>query len=239
MVQDDVTIDKYELYEALFDPAWAEPHGRQRKKVNHQPKRSQAQILAELTDDLSDVDLGFQHHLPALALRVGLAATIAVDLLRRGPHHRRAGPGQGRQGGQRLPLRAAPGHRPGPAGGQGLSPAHVPQPAQRRDVPPGARDPDGGRQSRGPGRMLHRAGHPKQDRLWHAGCPHVVADARVHGHGAVVPGRRRRAAAHPCQRQCHPDGLCRRRVHGRADAQHGEPGRATRRSGCSTRCCAT
>lgn len=59
MVQDDLTIEKYELYEALFDPAWAESPRRQRKKGNHKPKKPQAQILAELTDDLSDVELGF------------------------------------------------------------------------------------------------------------------------------------------------------------------------------------
>jgi RIO kinase 1 len=59
VVQDDQTIDKYELYEALFDPAWAESHGRQRAKGNHKPKKSPDEILVELTDDLSDVELGF------------------------------------------------------------------------------------------------------------------------------------------------------------------------------------
>ena len=60
MVQDEVTIDKYELYEALFDPEWGELVEPQRKrKANHKPKKSHGEILAELADDLSDVELGF------------------------------------------------------------------------------------------------------------------------------------------------------------------------------------
>jgi RIO kinase 1 len=59
-VEDNSSIDKYELYEALFDPAWPDPRGWQRKrKANHKPKKSNRQILAGLTDDLSDVNLGF------------------------------------------------------------------------------------------------------------------------------------------------------------------------------------
>jgi RIO kinase 1 len=60
VMQDDAYIDKYEYYEALFDPAWEETHRRQRRKTNHKPKKPRGQILAELTDDLADVLLGFQ-----------------------------------------------------------------------------------------------------------------------------------------------------------------------------------
>jgi len=56
VTQEDLTIDKYEQYEMLFDPAWSEPYRRPRKQRN---QKLRAQVLAELTDDLSDVDLGF------------------------------------------------------------------------------------------------------------------------------------------------------------------------------------
>lgn len=59
MIQDDVTIDKYEYYEELFDPEWAARKARRRPKANHTPKKTQDQIIAELTDDTSDVGLGF------------------------------------------------------------------------------------------------------------------------------------------------------------------------------------
>ncbi len=61
MTSDDSYLDKYERYEDLFDPA---PVGATRRngmwKGVHKPKKRQEQILAELTDDLSDVELGFQ-----------------------------------------------------------------------------------------------------------------------------------------------------------------------------------
>ena len=62
MTQDDATIEKYEQYEKLFDPLWADLEAGQRRKprVRQMLKRSREQIIAELTDDLDDVDLGFQ-----------------------------------------------------------------------------------------------------------------------------------------------------------------------------------
>jgi RIO kinase 1 len=59
VMHDDVTIDRYEYYEELFDPVWADRTMRRRPKANHQPKKTHSQIIAELTDDTSDVDLGF------------------------------------------------------------------------------------------------------------------------------------------------------------------------------------
>lgn len=53
-------LDKYEYYEELYDPDWQAPVSRSRVKANHKPKKLQAEILAELTDDLSDVELGFE-----------------------------------------------------------------------------------------------------------------------------------------------------------------------------------
>jgi RIO kinase 1 len=58
-MKDDVTIDKYEHYEALFDPLWVDPNAQHRRKANHQPKKAHSQIVTELADDTSDVDLGF------------------------------------------------------------------------------------------------------------------------------------------------------------------------------------
>jgi len=56
----DVRIDEYEYYEEMYDPDWRAPVARSRVKANHRPKKSERQVLAELTDDLSDVDLGFE-----------------------------------------------------------------------------------------------------------------------------------------------------------------------------------
>jgi RIO kinase 1 len=55
-------MDKYEYYEQVFDPLWwgPEARGQYKPKANHVPKKSRAQILAELTDDMIDVDLGFE-----------------------------------------------------------------------------------------------------------------------------------------------------------------------------------
>ena len=61
MSQDDVYIEKYEYYETLYDPSWSAPAARQAKRdPNHRPKKSRSEILSELTDDLSDVELGFE-----------------------------------------------------------------------------------------------------------------------------------------------------------------------------------
>jgi len=55
VVQDDTLIDKYETYEDLFEPA----HAARRPKGNHRPKKTREEIIAALTDDTSDVELGF------------------------------------------------------------------------------------------------------------------------------------------------------------------------------------
>jgi RIO kinase 1 len=59
MTQDDLNVDPYEYYEALFAPRWTDQGAGSRKKSNHKPKKTRSQIIAELTDDMSDVDLGF------------------------------------------------------------------------------------------------------------------------------------------------------------------------------------
>src|SRR6185437_12782298 len=61
-----------------------------------------------------------------------VGALVAGILLRRRPDYRCAGDGEKRQGGDGLLLCGAPFHRAGVRGGEGLSPAYVPQPAQRR-----------------------------------------------------------------------------------------------------------
>ena len=61
VTSDDSYLDKYERYEELYDPTPGLPAGRNgKRKGNHKPKKAQGQILAELTDDLSDVELGFE-----------------------------------------------------------------------------------------------------------------------------------------------------------------------------------
>ena len=59
MTNDDVSMDKYEQYEAMFDPMGTGRVMQRRPKANHKPKKTYAQIIAELTDDTSDVELGF------------------------------------------------------------------------------------------------------------------------------------------------------------------------------------
>jgi RIO kinase 1 len=59
VMQDDVPIDKYEHFEELYDPLWADRNAQRRRKANHQPKKAHSQILAELADDTSDLELGF------------------------------------------------------------------------------------------------------------------------------------------------------------------------------------
>jgi RIO kinase 1 len=58
VIQEDVYTDEYEYYEALYDPSWGSP-GSQRRKADHRPKITRSQILAGLTDDVGEVDLGF------------------------------------------------------------------------------------------------------------------------------------------------------------------------------------
>jgi RIO kinase 1 len=59
VTHDDLTIDKYEHFEELFEPIETGHHTRRRPKANHKPKKTRSQIIAELTDDSSDVELGF------------------------------------------------------------------------------------------------------------------------------------------------------------------------------------
>lgn len=59
MTHDDFDIDKYEYYEELFEPMWTGHRAQRRPKANHRPKKAHSQIIAELTDDTSDVELGF------------------------------------------------------------------------------------------------------------------------------------------------------------------------------------
>lgn len=61
MSQDNIYIDEYEYYEALYDPSWTAPAAKQPKRdPKYRSKRSRSEILSELTDDLSDVELGFE-----------------------------------------------------------------------------------------------------------------------------------------------------------------------------------
>jgi RIO kinase 1 len=62
VTQDELTLDKYEYYEQLFDPHWVGPaaRGGRKPKPKHVPKKTRGQILAELTDDMIDVDLGLE-----------------------------------------------------------------------------------------------------------------------------------------------------------------------------------
>jgi RIO kinase 1 len=59
VTNDDVSIDKYEQYEAMFDPVGAGSEMRHRPKANHKPKKTNSQIIAALTDEISEVELGF------------------------------------------------------------------------------------------------------------------------------------------------------------------------------------
>ena len=57
MTQEDLYIDKYEQFEAIYDPAWQDPRQPYRQqKTESQTKRQQT--ISELTDDLNDVELG-------------------------------------------------------------------------------------------------------------------------------------------------------------------------------------
>jgi RIO kinase 1 len=59
-MKDDLHLDKYDQYEEWFDPLWVDPGLQHKRKANHKPKKTQNQILADLTDDTSDIELGFQ-----------------------------------------------------------------------------------------------------------------------------------------------------------------------------------
>jgi RIO kinase 1 len=62
MIHDDTYLDKYEVYEALFDPLWTGAQaGRVRARDPRRAlRRAESQIVAELTDDMADLELGFR-----------------------------------------------------------------------------------------------------------------------------------------------------------------------------------
>ena len=59
MIEDNGLIDKYDYYEEMFDPVLAEYNAHRRPKANKKPKKTRSEIIAGLTNDLADVDLGF------------------------------------------------------------------------------------------------------------------------------------------------------------------------------------
>lgn len=61
MTEDKTDIDRYEYYEALYDPLWTDNPARGRRTPNTRraPGRFHSQIIAELTDDMADLELGF------------------------------------------------------------------------------------------------------------------------------------------------------------------------------------
>ena len=60
MIQEDFTIDKYEEYEAMYDPEWVDDTAWPKSVANRNAKKDRGQIIAELTDDTGGVDLGFR-----------------------------------------------------------------------------------------------------------------------------------------------------------------------------------
>jgi RIO kinase 1 len=60
MIDHDVDIDRYELYAEKYAPQWTESRAWPKPRADHKHKESRDQILAGLTDDLADIDLGFQ-----------------------------------------------------------------------------------------------------------------------------------------------------------------------------------
>jgi RIO kinase 1 len=60
VIQEDLTIDKYEEYEAMYDPDWVDDNIRPKHAARRKAKKDRSQIIAELTDDTGGVDLGFR-----------------------------------------------------------------------------------------------------------------------------------------------------------------------------------
>lgn len=54
-------MDEFEVYEEQFDPLRTDREARRHRKpkAHHVPKKSHRQIIAELTDDATDLELGF------------------------------------------------------------------------------------------------------------------------------------------------------------------------------------
>jgi RIO kinase 1 len=59
MTDQDLDRNRYEDYAQRFDPEWVEGAGSRRNRTRHAPKKARDQILAELTDELTDVELRF------------------------------------------------------------------------------------------------------------------------------------------------------------------------------------
>lgn len=59
---DEYLDDKYAEYEAMFDPMLNDRQARRKRKPKpvHRPKKSQAEIIDELTDDFSELEGGFK-----------------------------------------------------------------------------------------------------------------------------------------------------------------------------------
>lgn len=56
----DFDIDRYEHYEEFLAPLWEDRSARRRSKAKQKPGKPERAIIADLTDDLADVELGFK-----------------------------------------------------------------------------------------------------------------------------------------------------------------------------------
>jgi hypothetical protein len=131
----DSYLDKYEYYEEIYAPAVSQL--ARRPKARGKPKKSRAQAIAELTDDTTDVDLGFEPTYRPSRYEAGWLLsslysfydegliTDVLALVKGGKeasvYRCQAHPATGL---------GASGHRAGHAGRQGIPAAHVSQPAQ-------------------------------------------------------------------------------------------------------------
>ncbi len=62
MIVDDTDLDKYEVYEELFDPLMMDRKARRRRKTEarHRPKKPSEQVIADLADDITGLEGGFK-----------------------------------------------------------------------------------------------------------------------------------------------------------------------------------
>jgi RIO kinase 1 len=58
-MREDVYQDEYEYYEAIYDPSWVAPKQRRGPKRRRATQEARSQVITQLTDDLSDVDVGY------------------------------------------------------------------------------------------------------------------------------------------------------------------------------------
>ena len=136
-------FEQYEDYEARFDPMHSDRKARRQRKpqANHQPKKQQNAVVEEIAD-AGSAETSFETtYQPGRfeegwlleSLRPFYDRGLITDVLARV------------KGGKEANVyrcAAHPGNRAGACRGEGLPPAHVPQPAQRQDVPRRARSPD-------------------------------------------------------------------------------------------------